>query len=181
MGEADLGSHPASLESQIAWDILKEGLDMRQRIFMMVRTFIPVFLLAGCAHLLGPADSPRVNIAGLTPKDMKLFEQIFVMELRVMNPGDKELVINGLAFNVEVNGQAFARGVSNESFRVGPFASHVVQVEAVTTLGSLLRQIVQAQKGEFSGFTYHLKGYFNSGPSASRIPFDETGEFKPSP
>jgi LEA14-like dessication related protein len=154
---------------------------MKRGIFLMIGMLIPVFLLAGCAHLRGTADTPRVNIAGLTPKEMKLFEQVFAMELRVMNPGDKELVVNGLAFNVEVNGQAFARGVSNESFRVGPFASQVVQVEAVTTLGSLLRQIVQAQKGEVPGFTYRLKGYFNSGPSASRIPFDETGEFKLSP
>ncbi len=142
---------------------------------------MPMFLLAGCAHLLGTADNPRVNIASLTPKDLKLFEQVFGMELRVMNPGDKELVIKGLSFNLEVNGQPFARGVSNESFTVGPFASHVVQVEAVTTLASLLGQIVQAQKGEFSGFTYHLKGYFYSGSSGFRIPFDETGEFKRSP
>ncbi len=154
---------------------------MKRRIFVMLRTFIPIFFLAGCAHLLGTADNPRVNIASLTPKDMKLFEQVFVMELRVMNPGDKELVINGLAFTLEVNGQTFARGVSNESFTVGAFASHIVQVEAVTTLASLLRQIVQAQKEEFSGFTYRLKGYFQSAPSAVRIPFDETGEFKRSP
>jgi len=154
---------------------------MKQRIFVVIRTFIPIFLLAGCAHLWGTADNPRVNIASLTPKDMKLFEQIFIMELRVMNPGDKELVISGLSFNLEVNGQSFARGVSNESFTVGPFTSHVVQVEAVTTLASLLGQIVQAQKGEFSGFTYHLKGYFHSDSPAVRIPFDETGEFKRSP
>jgi LEA14-like dessication related protein len=154
---------------------------MKQRIFMVIRTFLLMFLLSGCAHLLATADNPRVNIASLKPKEMKLFEQIFVTELRVMNPGDKELVINGLAFNLEVNGQPFARGVSNESFTVGPFASHVVQVEAVTTLASLLRQIVQAQKEESSGFTYHLKGYFHSGSSAVRIPFDEMGEFKRSP
>jgi LEA14-like dessication related protein len=143
--------------------------------------FMPMFLLAGCAHLLGTADKPRVNIVSLAPKDIKLFEQIFVMELRVMNPGDKELVINGLAFDLEVNGQPFAKGVSNECFTVGPFATRVVQVEAITTLASLLSQIVQAQKGEFSGFTHHLKGYFHSGSSAFRIPFDEEGEFKPSP
>src|SRR5512137_2869879 len=109
---------------------------MKRRIFVIMRMFIPMFLLAGCAHLLGTADNPRVNIASLTPKDVKLFEQIFVMELRVMNPVDKELVIKGLAFNLEVHGQPFARGVSNESFTVGPFASHVVPVEAVTTLTS---------------------------------------------
>jgi LEA14-like dessication related protein len=112
---------------------------------------------------------------------MKLFEQVFDMELRVMNPSDKELVINGLVFDLEVNGQPFARGVSNQGFTVGPFASHVLQVEAITTLANLLRQIVQAQKGEFSGFTYRLKGHFYSHSSTLRIPFDESGEFKQSP
>jgi LEA14-like dessication related protein len=161
--------------------IFRRGLGMKQRFFMMIRMLVPVFLLAGCAHLWGTPDTPRVNIASLTPKEMKLFEQVFFMDLRVMNPGDKELVINGLAFNLEVNGQAFARGVSNESFTVGPFATHVVQVEAITSLASLLGQIVRAQKEEFSGFTYRLKGYFHSGSSGSRIPFDEQGEFQRSP
>jgi hypothetical protein len=92
------------LKGKSARYIFNKGLDMKQRIFMMIGTFIPMFLLAGCAHLLGTADNPRVNIASLTPKDMKLFEQVFLMDLRVMNPGNKELVINGLAFNLEVNG-----------------------------------------------------------------------------
>jgi len=154
---------------------------MKHRILTMIMALATIFFVAGCAHLLGTADTPRVNIASIAPKDMKLFEQVFDMELRVMNPSDKELVINGLVFDIEVNGQPFARGVSNQGFSVEPFASHVVQVEAVTTLANLLRQIVQAQKDEFSGFTYRLKGYFHSQSSTFRIQFDESGEFKRSP
>jgi len=154
---------------------------MKQRIFMTIGMLMALFFWAGCAHLSVTVDRPRVNIVNLMPKEMKLFEQTFFIELRVMNPGDKELVIHGLAFDLEVNKQPFARGVSNENFTVGPFTSQVVKVEAVTTLSSLLGQVVQAQKGEFSGFTYHLKGYFHSGASALRIPFDETGEFKRAP
>jgi LEA14-like dessication related protein len=154
---------------------------MKHRILIMTMGLATIFLSAGCAHFLGTADNPRVNIAGIAPKDMKLFEQVFDMELRVMNPSDKELVINGLVFDLEVNGQPFARGVSNQGFTVGPFASYVLQVEAITTLANLLRQIVQAQKGEFSGFTYRLKGYFHSQSSTFRVPFDESGEFKRSP
>ncbi len=162
-------------------DISLGGPDMKKQILRVIVAFILALFMGGCAHLSGTADRPRVNISSITPKDVKLFEQIFVMDLRVMNPSDKELAINGLVFDVDVNGQPFARGVSNESFTVGPFASRVIQVEAVTTLTSLLRQIMQAQQGEFSGFTYHLKGYFHSGSSAFRLPFDEKGEFKRSP
>jgi LEA14-like dessication related protein len=154
---------------------------MKHRILTMTMTLVTIFLLAGCAHLLGTADTPRVNISSIAPKDMKPFEQVFDMELRVMNPSDRELVINGLVFDLEVNGQPFARGVSNQGFTIGPFASYVLQVEAITPLANLLRQIVQAQKGEFSGFTYRLKGYFRSQSSTFRIPFDESGEFKRSP
>jgi LEA14-like dessication related protein len=154
---------------------------MKHRILTVIMALATIFLLVGCAHLLGTADTLRVNIASIAPKDMKLFEQVFDMELRVMNPSDKELVISGLVFDLEVNGGPFARGVSNQGFKVGPFASYVLQVEAVTTLANLLRQIVQAQKDEFSGFTYRLKGYFHSQSSTFRIPFDESGEFKRSP
>jgi LEA14-like dessication related protein len=148
------------------------------RILIVIAAMATILGIAGCAHLLGTADSPRVNIASIVPKDMKLFEQVFDMELRVMNSGDKELVVKGLVFDLEVNGQPFARGVSNQGFTVEPFSTYVMQVEAVTTLANILRQIVQAQKGEFSGFTYRLKGYFHSETSTFRIPFDETGEFK---
>jgi len=137
-----------------------------------------VFLLIACSHLPWRTDDLRVNIADITPKEMKLFEQIFAMELRIMNPTDKELVIKGMVFDLEVNGQPFARGVSNQGFTVGPFASHIVKVEAVTTLASLLKQVIQAQKEEFSGFTYRLKGFFEPESSSFRIPFDEQGEFK---
>jgi LEA14-like dessication related protein len=154
---------------------------MRRRILIVITAVATILGIVGCAHLLGSADNPRVNIAGIAPKEMKLFEQVFDMELRVMNPSDKELVINGLVFDLEVNGQPFARGVSNQGFTIGPFASYVLQVEAITTLASLLRQIVQAQKGDFSGFTYRLKGYFHAQSSAFRVPFGESGEFKRSP
>jgi LEA14-like dessication related protein len=122
-----------------------------------------------------------VNITNIVPKDVKLFEQVFTLDLRVMNPSDREIAIRGVVFDLEVNGQPFARGVSNQTVTVGPFASQVLQVEAVTTLASLLWQIIQAQKEEFTGFTYRLSGFFQTDSSAFRVPFDETGEFKRSP
>jgi len=154
---------------------------MKPRGSFLVLGLAAIFFLGGCAHLFSRAEAPRVNIANITPRDVKLFEQVFAMELRVMNPTEKELVIKGLVFDLEVNSQPFARGVSNQTITVGPFASQILQVDAVTTLASLLRQIVQAQKGEFTGFTYRLSGFFQTDSSAFRIPFDETGEFKRSP
>lgn len=154
---------------------------MKTRFSYLVLGLAALFMLTGCAHLFGKTDAPRVNIANITAKDVKLFEQIFTMDLRVMNPTDKEIGIRGVVFDLEINGQPFARGVSNQAITVGPFSSQVLQVEAMTTITSLLRQIVQAQNEGLTGFTYRLSGFFQTDTSAFRIPFDESGEFKRSP
>ena len=161
--------------------MFRKERDMKPRFSFLVWGLAAAFFLTGCAHLFSRAEAPRVNIANITPKDVKIFEQVFDMDLRVMNPTDKEIGIKGVVFDLEVNGQSFARGVSNQAITVGPFASQVLQVEAVTTLASVLRQIIQAQKEDFTGFTYRLSGFFQTDSSAFRIPFDETGEFKRSP
>lgn len=136
-------------------------------------------LLAGCASLFWMGEKPRVDIVNITPKEMRLLEQTFLMELRIQNPTDTDLEVNGLSFDLEINGQPFARGVSNESVRIERLSTKVVQVEAYTGLTSILRQLSEARKGSYaSGFTYRLKGSVHTGAPAFRIPFDEQGEFK---
>ena len=143
---------------------------------------IPVLLsilLAGCASLFWAGEKPRVDIVNITPKEMRLLEQTFLMELRIQNPTDTDLDVNGLSFELEINGQPFARGVSNQSARIERLSTKVVQVEAYTGLTSILRQLSEARKGSYaSGFTYRLKGSVHTGAPSFRIPFDETGEFK---
>ena len=106
-------------------------------------------------------------------------EQTFVAELRIQNPTETDLDITGVALDLEINGQSFAKGVSNQSLRVERLSTKVMQVEAYTGLTSILRQLAEVQKGSYaSGFKYRLKGtVYAEAPSVS-IPFDETGEFK---
>jgi len=110
---------------------------------------------------------------------MRLLEQTFVLELRIQNPSEADLDINGMAFELEINGQPFAKGVSNKSVKVERLSTKVVEVEAYTGLTSILRQLSEVRKGSYSsGFTYRLKGSLYAGSPSIRIPFDESGEFK---
>jgi len=138
-----------------------------------------VTLISGCASLFRTGDEPRVNIVNIIPKEMRLMEQTFLVELRIQNATEKDLDITGLAFELEINGQPFARGVSNQSAKVERLSTKIVQIEAYTGLASILRQLAEATKGPSpAAFTYRLKGYVYSGSPSYRIPFDETGEFK---
>jgi LEA14-like dessication related protein len=138
-----------------------------------------VTLVSGCASLFWMGEKPRVDIVNIIPKEMRLMEQTFLMELRIQNPTETDLDITGLAFDLEINGQPFARGVSNQSIKVERLSTKILQTEAYTGLTSILRQLAEARKGSYaSGFKYRLIGSFYSGSPSFRIPFDETGEFK---
>ncbi len=135
--------------------------------------------LSGCAPLFWMTQKPHVDIAGIVPMEIRLLEQTFLIELRIQNPTEMDLDIAGLTFELEINGQPFARGVSNKSVKVKRLSTEIIQLKAYTGLADLLRQISEARKGSYAtDFTYHLKGVLYVGSSFLRIPFDETGKFK---
>ncbi len=150
----------------------------------MKKTALPALVIlmllsSGCATLFWTGEKPSVEIVSIVPKEMRLLEQTFTMELRIQNPSDTDLDVNGMAFELEINGQPFAKGVSNQSVKVERLSTKVVQVEAYTGLISILRQLSEMSKGSYaSGFKYRLKGTVYAGSPSIRIPFDETGEFK---
>ena len=149
-----------------------------KRIVLALSAFLLV-LSTGCASLFWVGEKPHVDIVNVVPKEMRLLEQTFLLELRIQNPTETDLDINGLSFELEINGQPFARGVSNKSVKVERLSTKVIEVEAYTGLTSILRQLSEVKKGSYaSGFTYRIKGSLHTGAPSFRIPFDEEGEFK---
>ncbi len=137
---------------------------------------IIVMLLSGCAGLPSGMQPPAVTLADLGVANAGLFEQQFSLRLRIQNPNPDELKIDGIAFELEIAGQPFAKGVGNQAIAVPRYGSAFMTVEAVTTLGGLLKQFGRLIEGRKSAFNYRIKGVLSmaGGP---RVPFDETGEF----
>lgn len=155
--------------------------DMRSRwpIFWLLASI----LTSGCATVPSDIEPPKISIANIAPKDLALFEQRFDVQLRIQNPNDKELGINGLRCDIELNGKEFGNGMSGERVKVPRFGSEVVNVEVITSLGSFLRQVESLGNAGNSGnaagnkFIYRLKGTaFVDSPSSFKLPFDEKGE-----
>jgi LEA14-like dessication related protein len=136
-----------------------------------------VVLMASCSTMPKDFETPRVNIADLTPKDMAIFEQRFDVKLRIQNPNNVELSINGLRFDIELNEREFANGMSGQRVTVPRFGSEVVDVEVFTTLASFLRQVQDLNAGTGQKVRYRLKGTaFVDSPGTFKAPFDESGE-----
>ena len=135
-------------------------------------------LMFDCAGLYQSMERPRINIANVIPRDIKLFEQVFDLELRIQNPNDTPLEINGLAFELELNDKRFATGVSNQSLVIDRLSSDVIHVQAITTLVGFLRQVAEYQQTKDPRVTYRIKGSIYSGSTGTKLHFDDSGEIK---
>lgn len=143
--------------------------------------FAAVLMLAaaGCASL-GPYPEPLgISISGFDMVEAGVLEQRYRFKLRIQNPNSAELLIDGLAFEVEINDQPFAKGVSNRRVTIPRFGEQVMEVDAVSTLAGIVRQIAELEKSQQGGaLHYRLKGKFSMPSQAAPLPFDYRGEFR---
>jgi len=134
-------------------------------------------LMVSCSTMPREFETLRVHIADLTAKDMAIFEQRFDVKLRIQNPNEVDFNINGLRFEIELNGREFANGMSGQRITVPRFGSEVVDTEVFTTLASFLRQVQDLSGANGQKVRYRLKGTaFVDLPGSFKAPFDEKGE-----
>jgi len=146
---------------------------------------VSIALLSACAGLGGFSQKPEVSVAGLNLVQLGLFEQRFLLKLRIQNPNDVELPINGLNFEIELNGQAFIKGLSDKAVSVPRFGEAVLEVMATSTLGSALKQLRDLQKGGRERVDYRIVGRINvSGlgnvplSGLGNVPFERRGDLQ---
>lgn len=136
-----------------------------------------VILLAACATPPPGIEPPKISIANIAPKDMALFEQRFDVQLRIQNPNEKDLGLNGMRFEIDLNEKEFATGMTGEKVAVPRFGSQVVNVEVITGISSFLRQVQDLNKAGVEKVRYRIKGTaFVESPGTFKLPFDEKGE-----
>jgi LEA14-like dessication related protein len=136
-------------------------------------------LAAGCSTI-GYGTKvlpPEVHIADLELMESGLFEQRYRVTLRVSNPNDFELPLDGVRFALALNDQPFARGFSNHGVSVPRLGDAIVTVEATTSTFDIIRQVLAAQGRET--LDYALDGtVFIKGGSRREVPFVQEGRLE---
>ncbi|MFQ5760878.1 MAG: LEA type 2 family protein [Acidiferrobacterales bacterium] len=140
-----------------------------------------LMLSVGCASVGTPVDTPHITLAGVWLVDINLLEQRYRMRLRIQNPNPFSLNIDGLDYRIEINDKEFARGVSNQALSVPRYGVDVLEVEAVSTLAGIMRQLVELEKVAPASLKYRLTGKVSLRDRTFRVPFDYEGEFTLAP
>lgn len=137
----------------------------------------------GCATMGSGFETPQINLAAIRLLEIKGFESIFQVDLRVSNPNDQALPIRGVDCDLALNGHHLARGVANPEKEIPAYGSEIV---AVTVYASLLdmagiagRLLQNSRRGDSDEkWTYAAKGHIrlNSTVWPGKIPFASNGE-----
>ncbi|MEW5728730.1 MAG: LEA type 2 family protein [Pseudomonadota bacterium] len=132
-------------------------------------------MLSSCAT--GELDlPPEVSLADLRPGQVGLFEQRVGVTLRIRNPNDAALPIDGYRFALELNGQPFASGFSDQRLTVPRLGESTTDATAVVSTLDLLRQVMAAPLR--GGFDYRLTGtaFVDAATGRRGVPFEQTGK-----
>lgn len=134
---------------------------------------VMLLLLAGCTQVTRETVPPRVSLASLSILQLGLLEQRYRIGLRLENPNDHPINIRGLEFAVQVNGQDFASGVSNQGALLPELGEAVVEIDATSTLSAVVGQLSELQRSQ--SLDYRLTGKLRLDNILVPIPFQHSG------
>lgn len=138
-------------------------------------TLLLGLLLSSCASLQFEAPKLSVVTVGMVSADV--FSQQFRIRLHVRNPNKIELPIKGIEYQLFLQGDRFAEGITEQSFVVPAMGEAefdtIIKTNFVSSIGRLLSKLNTSDQGKiqyaFEGSVLLSKGIVR------KFPFSEQG------
>jgi len=94
---------------------------------------IALLVLSGCAlNTLAQMESPKVDVTGVKLKGTTLAGADVLVQFRVDNPNDVNLMLDGIVYHLRLNGQPLLDGHFDQQIQIA--ASGPTQVELPVTI-----------------------------------------------
>jgi LEA14-like dessication related protein len=131
-------------------------------------------VLGGCA-LAPKLEAPRLSLVSVSMTSADIFNQQFMVRLHVENPNDRDLPVKGIDYELFLEGDSFAEGVSNKSFVIPALGETEFELPVRTNFVSSLGRLVSRLQGR-KQVRYVLEGKVLTDIGMfSKIPFQESG------
>ena len=141
---------------------------------------VPLLLLAvalsGCALFVPKFQTPQLAIVDVQVIKANFLQQRLRVRMRVQNPNDRSLPIQGLTYTVYLGGEEFATGVSDASFTVPALGNAEFNMDVTANAAGALFAVLSKPRGQ--GIDYRMKGRVELSRGWLRsIPFEQSGSF----
>ncbi len=147
------------------------------KLFRIIVLLLSVMLLAACAGG-SPLQSlsPQVSLADFKLVNLGLLEQKYQLRLHLKNPNPIPLPIAGLNYKLDINGQEFTNGVSNQAITIPASGEEYLDIDVASNLMRIIGQWSDLQTLLNRNFNYQLTGGLNVMEGAPQIPFEYKGD-----
>jgi LEA14-like dessication related protein len=121
-------------------------------------------------------EVPRITLSNFSVQEIKIFESVFKIEMRVFNTNDIPLEIKGINCDLELNGKRLATGVTNVKIDIPSYETGVVPMTLYSSALDVIRVLRGLAKTEKLQYTLTGRIRLGKGAIPSTIPFKSTGE-----
>jgi LEA14-like dessication related protein len=132
--------------------------------------------LSGCSLFVPKLEKPTLSVVRVQMLKSDLWHQEFKVRIRVQNPNDRELPVKGIVYELDVEGQELAHGMSGDSFVVPALGEAEFDMSVSANMANMLIKLLN--KGG-SQVEYRIYGKISLSAGLLRsIAFDDHGTFK---
>jgi LEA14-like dessication related protein len=133
--------------------------------------------LAGCSTMGPKLEAPRLSLVNVGMVSADIFSQQFRVRMHVQNPNDRAIPVKGIDYELFLQGDSFAEGVTSESFVVPALGESefdmIVRTNFVSSIGRLLSRLSGSDANKVA---YSITGKVMLDQSFVRnIPFHDEG------
>ena len=139
-------------------------------------TLLLIVGLSGCSLFVPKFEKPTLSVVGIQLMKSDFFHQELRVRLRVQNPNDRSLPVEGIIYQLEVEGQELAHGMSGESFVVPALGEAEFDMSVSANMANMLFKLLNRNTSQVQ---YRIYGKISLSAGLLRsIRFDDHGDFK---
>lgn len=131
--------------------------------------------LAGCSALAPKIAVPQLSVVQVAMTSADVFNQQFLVRVRVENPNDRELPVKKIDYELFLEGDSFAEGTNAKPFVVPALGETDFDMMVRTNFVSGLGRLVSRLQGRTQvNYVFEGKVYADVG-MVKKIPFQQSG------
>jgi LEA14-like dessication related protein len=132
--------------------------------------------LSGCSLFVPRLERPTLSVVGVQLLKSDLWHQELKVRMRVQNPNDRALPVEGIIYQLEVEGQELAHGMSGDSFVVPARGEAEFDMSVSASMANMIFKLLNHSTNQVQ---YRIYGKISLSAGLLRsINFYDHGTFK---